>query len=169
MREILQSFVCNSSRSQRLRGCKTNSSSSSTNSFVLALLLASVSHNNNTAHKQSYAAAMPIHSDNTSPSSTKSTSTRSVQEQEYYLDTADGKCKINTPSKPTWINILYNSYQECCGDSWDKYNCLAEFTDNSNESTDSMGEAEIIVEWYYDISDGLCKLNKTIRNDYDFF
>lgn len=166
MREILQSFVCKSSCRQRLRGCNKNSSNTF---FVIALLLASVSHNNNTAHKQSYAAAMPIHSDNTSPSSTKSTSTRSVQEQEYYLDTADGKCKINTPSKPTWINILYSSYQECCDNSWDKYNCLAEFTDNSNEPTNSggttdsntgdEGEAEIILVWYYDISDGLCKLN----------
>jgi hypothetical protein len=43
----------------------------------------------------------------------------------YYLDPITGSCYLNDGSRPTWIEIVFPQYDECCELSWNKDECLA--------------------------------------------
>jgi len=155
----------------------------SKSSFAIALLLTKFNHfqNNNRLY---YATATLTNS---------SDPLRKLQTQQqqhnnmgpppppkYYYDTSDGKCKLDDTSRPSWLLDTQNyiDVQLCCLDnSWNVDGCLAEFnnfeTDDSGEGAHNNGEGDTTVhgdnnsdgtiKYYYDTSDGKCKLDSPSR------
>jgi len=96
----------------------------------------------------------------------------------YYYDTSDEKCKLDDASRPSWLldTQNYTDVQLCCLDnSWNVNGCLAEFGsfDTDGEGAHNNGEGDTavngdnnsdgIIEYYYDTSDGKCKLDSPSR------
>jgi len=97
----------------------------------------------------------------------------------YYYDTSDGKCKLDDASRPSWLLDTQNyiDVQLCCLDnSWNVNGCLADFGsfetaddgNNSSEEGDTTdnnkdNNSDDTIEYYYDTSDGKCKLDSPSR------
>lgn len=43
----------------------------------------------------------------------------------YYMSTATGICQSNDESKPSWVQLVYTDFDECCQFSWNKQSCFA--------------------------------------------
>jgi len=161
-------------------------SSPSKGSFAIALLFTAFNHFQNNNRILYYCNATATHINN----NTQQYHNRKLQTQQhdnkgpppppkYYYDTSDGKCKLDSPSRPSWLLATqnYTDVQLCCLDnSWNVDGCLAEFNDFETAANDggdgSGGEAtdnnkdnnsDGTIEYYYDTSDGKCKLDSPSR------
>lgn len=47
-----------------------------------------------------------------------------VAQLEYYMAPATGICQLNDQYKPVWIAQVFTDYDQCCGFSWNKQQCL---------------------------------------------
>ena len=43
----------------------------------------------------------------------------------YFMSSSTGICQVNDESKPAWVTLIYDDYDECCAASWNKEPCYS--------------------------------------------